>query len=213
MVLSVMIFFYKIPNPEGHPNRITGSKVMAILLNWWILPIGWASSGSVCACSLRSRLVWKAQQIFYFKKETFRSAPIDPFHWDERVEVAHIEVSGVWRWDVNAPPSWLGGGARGNGLQRPNLSRRLPLHSAQSHVPQVGEPFNCQLSNVNCQLSTVYCQLSTENCQLSTENCQLSMDNWQLTTVNCQLPTVNCKLTIDELQLTAVNWQKTTDNW
>ena len=44
-------------NPEGHLNRITGSKVMAILLNGWILPFGGASSGRVCAWSLHSRLV------------------------------------------------------------------------------------------------------------------------------------------------------------
>ena len=44
-------------NPKEHPNRITGSKVMAILLNGWIFPIGGGSSGRVCACSLRSRLV------------------------------------------------------------------------------------------------------------------------------------------------------------
>ena len=27
-----------------HPNRITSSKVTAILLSWWILPIGGASA-------------------------------------------------------------------------------------------------------------------------------------------------------------------------
>ena len=48
---------WEILNPEGHPNRITGSKVTAILLNGWIFPIGGASSGRVCSCSLRSRLV------------------------------------------------------------------------------------------------------------------------------------------------------------
>ena len=32
-------------NPEGHQNRISGSKVMAILLKGWILPIGGASTG------------------------------------------------------------------------------------------------------------------------------------------------------------------------
>ena len=32
-------------------------KLRRILLNGWILPIGGASSGRVCACSLRSRLV------------------------------------------------------------------------------------------------------------------------------------------------------------
>ena len=31
-------------NPEGHLNRISGSKVTAILLNGWILPIGGASA-------------------------------------------------------------------------------------------------------------------------------------------------------------------------
>ena len=31
-------------NPERHQNHITGSKVTAILLNVWILPIGGASS-------------------------------------------------------------------------------------------------------------------------------------------------------------------------
>ena len=36
-------FFKEILNPEGHPNCITGSKVTAILLNGWILPIGGAS--------------------------------------------------------------------------------------------------------------------------------------------------------------------------
>ena len=50
--------FMDILNPEGHPNCITGSKVTAILLNVLILPIGGASSGRVCACSLRSRLVF-----------------------------------------------------------------------------------------------------------------------------------------------------------
>ena len=30
--------------PEGHPNHITGSKAMAILLNALILPIGVASA-------------------------------------------------------------------------------------------------------------------------------------------------------------------------
>ena len=31
-------------NPEGHQNRITGSKVTAILLKGWILPISGASA-------------------------------------------------------------------------------------------------------------------------------------------------------------------------
>ena len=32
-------------NPEGHQNPISGSKVTAILLKGWILPIGGASAG------------------------------------------------------------------------------------------------------------------------------------------------------------------------
>ena len=31
-------------NPEGHQNRISGSKVTAMLLKGWILPTGGASS-------------------------------------------------------------------------------------------------------------------------------------------------------------------------
>ena len=55
--IDFVTIFKEILNPKGHPNRITGSKVTAILLNGWILPIGGASSGRVCSCSLRSRLV------------------------------------------------------------------------------------------------------------------------------------------------------------
>ena len=47
----------EILNLRGHQNCITGSRVTAILLNGWTLPIGEAASGRVCACSLRSRLV------------------------------------------------------------------------------------------------------------------------------------------------------------
>ena len=42
---------------EGHQSCWIGSKVTAILLNGWILPPRGASSGRVCADSLRSRLV------------------------------------------------------------------------------------------------------------------------------------------------------------
>ena len=37
-------FFLEILNFKGHPNRITGSRVTAILLNGWILPICGASA-------------------------------------------------------------------------------------------------------------------------------------------------------------------------
>ena len=36
--------FVGILNLDGHPNRITGSRVTAILLDRWILPFGGASS-------------------------------------------------------------------------------------------------------------------------------------------------------------------------
>ena len=39
----------KILNIKGHPNRMAGSKVTAILLNGWILPICEASLGRVRA--------------------------------------------------------------------------------------------------------------------------------------------------------------------
>ena len=41
-MLQNVTIFKEILNPEPHPNRIAGSKVTAILLNWWILPIGGA---------------------------------------------------------------------------------------------------------------------------------------------------------------------------
>ena len=46
---SYKIHYFKVIknflNPEGHQNPISGSKVTAILLKGWILPIGGASSG------------------------------------------------------------------------------------------------------------------------------------------------------------------------
>ena len=42
--IDYVAIFYKILNLEEHQNLITGSKVTAILLNVWILPIGGASS-------------------------------------------------------------------------------------------------------------------------------------------------------------------------
>ena len=73
MVLQVMkqtiyTFFSEMLNLEGHQNRCIGSKVTAILMNGWILPTGGASLGRVCACSLRSRLVFILSLIFFFKK-------------------------------------------------------------------------------------------------------------------------------------------------
>jgi hypothetical protein len=55
--IDYVTIFKEILNPEGYANCITGSKVTAILLNGWILPIGGASLGRVGTCSLCSRLV------------------------------------------------------------------------------------------------------------------------------------------------------------
>ena len=42
--------FLEILNLKGHPNCIIGSKVKAILLDWWVLPIvGVVSEGSAPA--------------------------------------------------------------------------------------------------------------------------------------------------------------------
>ena len=40
-----IIILLDIWNHEGHQNHITGSRVTAVLLNGWILPIGIAFSG------------------------------------------------------------------------------------------------------------------------------------------------------------------------
>ena len=45
-------------NPKGHQYHFSGSKGMVIFLKVWIWPIGGVASGRVCACSLRSRLVF-----------------------------------------------------------------------------------------------------------------------------------------------------------
>ena len=48
----------EILNLEGHPNCITGSRVTAILLNGWILPIGEASAVEGLRSTVLSRLVY-----------------------------------------------------------------------------------------------------------------------------------------------------------
>ena len=42
--IDYVTIFLEILNLEGHQNRNTGSRVTAILLNVWILPIGGASA-------------------------------------------------------------------------------------------------------------------------------------------------------------------------
>ena len=49
--------FLEILHHKGHQNRCIGSKVSAILLNVWIFHTSGVVSGTVCACSLRSKLL------------------------------------------------------------------------------------------------------------------------------------------------------------
>ena len=49
-------------NPEGHQNRIRGSKVTAILLKGWILPIGGASAVEGLQSTRLPRLVFVGVQ-------------------------------------------------------------------------------------------------------------------------------------------------------
>ena len=60
-------------NPKGHQNPISGSKVTVILMKGWILPIGVASSGRVCAC----RLVFTAMDCWLKVLETRLFEPGD----------------------------------------------------------------------------------------------------------------------------------------
>ena len=46
--IDYVIVIKTFPNPEWHQNCISGSKVTAILLKGWILPIGGASAVRVC---------------------------------------------------------------------------------------------------------------------------------------------------------------------
>ena len=51
-------YFSGIINVEGHLNCNTGSRVMAILLNWWILPLGRASAVEGLQSTRLPRLVY-----------------------------------------------------------------------------------------------------------------------------------------------------------
>ena len=46
--IDYVTIILEILNPKKHQNCITYSKVTAILLNGWILPVGGVASGRVC---------------------------------------------------------------------------------------------------------------------------------------------------------------------
>ena len=56
--IDYVLTFWENLNLVGHLNRFMGSKVTAILVKGGISPRGGVASGRVCACSLRSRLVF-----------------------------------------------------------------------------------------------------------------------------------------------------------
>ena len=56
-------------NPEGHPNRITDSRVTAILLNGLILPIGHQSFSIVYLCNIFLDGPNSGKKINYFSKQ------------------------------------------------------------------------------------------------------------------------------------------------
>ena len=69
--IDYVTIFFGNSRYRGHPNRIDGSKVTAILLNWWILPI-------VGASAVKGLRLRPAQQacfncnIFYLKKNYYK---------------------------------------------------------------------------------------------------------------------------------------------
>ena len=56
--IDYVLDFQEILNLEGHLNHFIGSKVTTLLVIGGILPSGGAALECVCACSLRSRLVF-----------------------------------------------------------------------------------------------------------------------------------------------------------
>ena len=63
-IIEYGAIFLEIINIEGHPNRITGSRVTAILLNGWILPKGGASAREGLRSMKLPRLVSSSPQSF-----------------------------------------------------------------------------------------------------------------------------------------------------
>ena len=94
---------------EGHQNRCIGSKVTANLLNGWILPTGGASSGLVCACSVRTKLVSNTIYIVsQFIAESHKLNALIQMHFryhyeDESVTTFNLLITLHWKtWFANA---------------------------------------------------------------------------------------------------------------
>ena len=76
-------------NPEGHQNLISGSKVTAILLKGWILPICGVAWGRVCVCSLCSRLVSMAVHIKAASTVSYKKHNIVYCYFYSHISVIH----------------------------------------------------------------------------------------------------------------------------
>ena len=64
--IDFVTIFKDILNLEGHPNRITGSKVTTILLNWMDFAFWWSFSGegsasAACAAGLFLKVFTRAK--------------------------------------------------------------------------------------------------------------------------------------------------------
>ena len=79
-------------NPEGHQNRISGSKVMVILLKGLLLLIGRLAPGRVCTCSLRSRLVFTKKNLTWEVTVVSQESP--QTREVEHGGVVHVPVEG-----------------------------------------------------------------------------------------------------------------------
>ena len=74
-----MLQFLDILNIEGHPNCITGSRVTAIFLNGWILPMGGASSMEDLQSTELPRLVlWQLDEKNCLCVEYYVGLPTNP---------------------------------------------------------------------------------------------------------------------------------------
>ena len=68
---KIAYVFKEIQNLEGHPNRTTGSKVLAILLYGWIFAYWWSFSGegSASAACAAGLFLYSLQAIYMVKCE------------------------------------------------------------------------------------------------------------------------------------------------
>ena len=73
-------------NLEGHQNPMSTSKVTAILLKGFIWPIGGVASGRVCACNLRSRLVFRKNLIYPPKTQVLANLKTSPLQENKKLD-------------------------------------------------------------------------------------------------------------------------------